>query len=342
MTGLTAVFRGDAVRHQVREVSGMHNPGGGLSTKCRYLRQAFPGIEFVSDFARVGKVVIVDALWFTGGSDTMDACIGAYCGSDALKILWTSDFELLRWRASDRERVLDGTDIIAGNSPYMVSILENLFDSGKVGLLTDPIDTDVPGPSGVRSRCVYACSHVVLEKGIDEVIALYRCLANERRFGAPLAKSGGQNRLERHFIGSSVTWGLGLREVDSFDLELQLGDVCRHTWAMSNDDVREFARRAWMFVSFARFETFGYAMVEALLGGCYVFAYPHLAYQERIAAGVVRGASRVEEMYSHIMALVESEKLVPNAAGVQFVRDNYSLPVFRGQLRDLVGGAFGV
>ena len=319
---LTALFRDDANNFDTNQGPSTENPGGGLATKRRHLARALPNLTFVPNAESLGDVSIIDVLYFSGGGTekTRDDRIKAYREHKGFKILWTSDFEIFRWLPVHREQIFDATDVIAGNSPYMKQLLEGYFDYKKVALLTDPIDTNTTQGEKKRNQSIYACSQIILEKGIDDVISLYKGLQT----GTHAERS-----LQRVFIGSSSTWGVHIRDVDSFDLELKIEEICNDSiWSLPPIKVQEWANRSWIFVSFARFESFGYAMVEALLGGCHVFARHHLAYQDRIDAGVIKVVSNPMDARHHIRELIENSEPTQNEAGVQFVHDNYSFLVF--------------
>ena len=332
---LTSLFREDAVHYDINDGPSMVNPGGGLSTKKHYLQLALPNMVFVSAPSKLENISIVDPLYFSGGNTDADRDerIESYRKHDGFTILWTSDFELLRWQPIHREQILDATDVIAGNSHFMFNLLTALFPNQTVVHLTDTIDTNVTQGNVDREKAIYACSQIVLEKGIDNVVSLFKRLA---------VGTNAERELKRHFIGSSSTWGCEIRDQDSFDLETQIEEVCQHHWSMSNVDVRAFSREAWHFVSFTKFETFGYAMVEAMLGGCQIWAVPHLAYEDRIQAGVVTSVEHALDAQSKISDFIQNNEPKRNDAAIQFVHDNYSLDVFRKQFKNIVGGIYGI
>lgn len=333
---LTGLFRRDATIHNEKKGPSMKNPGGGLATKKKHLAKALPNMVFVKSASELGDVSIIDALYFSGGKTDKDRDdrIAAYKNHEGFKILWTSDFEMLRWRPEHREQILDATDVIAGNSHYMANLLRGYFDSREVVHLTDPMDTNVIPGHKTREKIIYGCSQIILEKGVDEIISLYKQLENGKH---------AERELQRLFVGSSSTWGTEIRDLDSFNLEMKLEAVCtKFHWSLPNAKVQQIAANAWIFVSFARFETFGYAMIEALLGGCHVWAYPHLAYKDRIDAGVVHIADNALDARHHISIFIEEHELTHNDDGAQFVRDNYALDVFRKQFKDIVGTIYGI
>lgn len=332
---ITGLFRSDAIHHNQQEGPSKTNPGGGLSTKAKYLALAVPNMSFVTEAVDMGDISIVDVLYFSAGGTEKerDRRIEAYRKHKGFKILWTSDFEILRWLPEHREQILDRTHIIAANSPYMEQLLQGYFDHNNIALLTDPIDTNQTTGNLNRDNTIYSCSQVLLEKGIDDIISLYKGL----RTGTP-----NERKLKRVFVGSSNSWGVDIRDVDSFELELQLDEVCHLEDSLKNEDVLALGRTALIYASFTRFETFGYSLVEALLGGCHVFARPHLAYKDRIDAGVVIPAENALDMRKKISLFLEANDRTRNEDGIQFVHDHYSLDVFRKQFRNIIGDLYAV
>ena len=332
MKTLTALFRQDSISYKDSEGPTSKNPGGGLSTKKKYLQQALPKCDFVNAPSAFGKIAIVDVLYFSGGGsrETFDERIEKYTqAKDTLKILWTSDFEIFRWLPEDAEKILDATDVIGANSPYMFQLLS--YFKTPVALLTDPINTDVKVGKKQRKRVIYSCSHIILEKGIQDVINLYQALTEA------------ETDIQTVFIGSSETWGLGQDNLVAFDLEIDISEVANlHKESLPNPKViTDYANQAWCYISFARFETFGYGLVEALRGGCHVFASRHGAYQDKINAGVVIPLTP-NTAYETIASFIEHTEPTRNDAGIQFVRDMHSFDVFRKQLRDIIGRQYGI
>lgn len=333
---VTALFRQDTLNHDERQGPSKSNPGGGLSTKKRQLSKALPQIQFVNEADKMGAISIVDVLYFSGGktAEERDRRIETYCNHEGMKILWTADFEILRWLPEHRDKIFDSTDVIAANSCYMRQLLSGYFEDSKIALLTDPVDTNISEGVKKRKKEIYACSQVMLEKGIDEVISLYRILG---------IGNHSERELNKVFIGSSETWGIPMKDTDSFQLELQLEEVCDNFhWSLPPLKVHEIARRAWILVSFARFESFGYSVAEAMLGGCHIFAIRHGAYLKRIEAGVITPIDNAIDARHKIKPFITDQEPIRNEAAIEYVHENYALPVFREQFRQIVGGLYGI
>lgn len=328
---VTGLFRQSAIDHDRSQPPGKDNPGGGLAKKIHQLSLALPNIQMVSNLSHLGDITIMEPHSLTDfelpeGRDFFEMLkerAEMFAKYPGYKILWTSDVELFRFEGVIREMLVDGADIVAGNSQYMVDLLSAYVDPNKLALLTDPVDHKAVTP-GVKEPIIYGCSQVIVEKGISELVALYKELEGVG--------------LERHFVGSVNTWGVELKETVSCRLEKALGAVCdKHTKSIAANDMPSFASNAWCFTSFAGYESFGYAMIEALLAGCWVFCGDHPVYRDR----PVKWFSSPVDASLAIMDFVAEHDLQDiNEEGRNFVIDNYALSVFRDQFRQIVGSNF--
>lgn len=320
---VTASFRADATAHNRAQGASRKNAGGGLAMKAQQLQLALPALTFVSTVEDAGAIHITEQLYFSGDADLMEERIEAYQSSNAYKILWTSDLESFRWQGSQMRAVFDASDVIACNSAYMRDLFSVYVDASKLAVLTDPMDTNWVTP-GKKKRQIYGCSQVILQKGIADVVSLFAEL--------------GALDIRRVFLGSPESWGLVINPESSYALDRQLYSVCDHRIEFaSRADVKEVAAESWLFTSFARFESFGYAMIEALLAGCWVFCGDHSVYRDR----PVFWFSSVEKALVGMLEFMDTFNLEDiNDEGRQFVMDNYSMDVFRGQFADIVGRCF--
>ena len=326
---VTILARTDAHDFDRTLPPGKDNPGGGLAEKVYNFGLALPMAQPISYANQIGDVNVTEALWFSGGDPSHDMFrnrIDEYRNAKAYKILWTSDLDILRWSGEQRDAIFDATDIIAGNSPYMVNILKTFAPHHKVGLLTDCIDPNSIKPLN-KKRQLIGMSHVILEKNVDAVIEVYKLL---KSIDFDISKG---------YIGSSEVWGV---ELDTHhakiakEIDLNLQTVCDWiTPQATRKEVAETVGTSWGFIADSRFDTFCYALVEALLAGCYAFCGNHLIYN---ALPVVRFKTP-EEAVERIIEMFDDD-IVVNAEGRQYVIDTFSLDVFRRQFAELVGRNF--
>ena len=333
---ISGLFRKDAYTHDWTRPPGKDNPGGGLAKKAQQLMRALPNIKFTNCITELADITIMESLWLSGFEvpeerkdedkvfrNMLIERAKAYADYPGYKILWTSDVESLRWDGEIREMVYDASDVIACNSQFMLDLLSVYAPTEKVALLTDPVDTRFINQKE-KVKTIYACSQVIIEKGIDEIIYLFD-------------KMSGSD-FERVFVGGTTVWGLEIKPASSVRLDKALEIVTdRRNKAATQNEVSEIASDAYIFLSFANFESFGYAMIEALLAGCWVFCGDHLVYRDR----PVRWFSDIEVAWTALNDFITEVDLSKiNEEGRQFVVDNYSLPIFRQQFTDIVGRCF--
>ena len=302
------------------------NPGGGVTTKLLYLKAALPMISMKPDILQADSIAIVEPLWFTESAegDTFDARVERFAASKTFKILWTSDMEFARWNGHDRERVFDASDVIAGNSKYMVNLLEAFAPN--VRLLTDPVDTSSIVPVTPKKRQIFGMSNVAIEKNIDAIIDIFGLIPEELK-------------LERFYVGNANVWGLSIRKSVSAVLENRLTEVCdRRVVNATRQQVKDAVSPAWAYVADTKYDTFCYAMIEAMLAGCWLFCGKHLIYNERPC---IRFTDPVDAVVK-ISEKLDEVGLQVNEEARQYVIDNYSLSVFRRQLGDIIGGNYGL
>lgn len=322
---LTGLFREIDTAYDTSRGMSKSNPGGGVSVKIENLVKAVPTIRIITDIAEAGNITITEPLWFSAGDDDFDARVEAYQAYKGLKILWTSDLSFTKWKGENREAILDATDIVAGNSPYMYNLL-HVYTGDKTAYLTDPFDVRQIDMLPERQRTIYSNSQIIIEKGIDDIIDIY----------AGLTGSG----LERLFIGATDNWGIEINPETSFKLDANMEQVCdRRIRHASRLDVAKVAGSSWLALSFARYETFGYAMIEALAGGCHVFCGKHLAYKDRPVTVCDSPIDAIKKIETFIL---EYDVTDINSEGREYVRENYGLEKFRKQLIGIIGEQIGV
>ena len=85
------------------------------------------------------------------------------------------------------------------------------------------------------------------------------------------------------------------------------------------------------------YDSFCYAMIEFMLAGAWLFCGRHLIYDERPCFRF----ETVDQAVELIKWAFEELRGKINEEGRQYVIDNYSLKVFRNQLKEIVGGGYG-
>ena len=323
---ISACFRSDHTQFVPTLPPSNRNPGGGVATKLLNLKAAIPSIKVVTDIAQAESINITECLWFNESSETdsFQARVDKYVASKSFKILWTSDTEFARWQGEERDAIFDASDIIAGNSKYMVNILRAF--AADAMLLTDPIDVDSIKPASKRPQ-VFGIGNVGIEKNIDAIINIFEHL--------DLADT----EIETFYIGSPSVWGLNIRGFTSKVLDRRLTSACDFRVPnASRKEVRDYISPAWGYVADSRYDTFCYGMVEAMLAGCWLFCGKHLIYNERPC---LRFDTPAEAAKLITETFEEKPKSINNEAR-EHVIENYSLEAFRSQLTGLIGGNYGL
>ena len=323
---ISATFRSDHTKFVPTLPPSRRNPGGGVATKLLFLKAALPNIKVVTEIAQAESINITESLWFSEKveGDSFESRLKRYEASNAFKILWTSDMEFARWNGHEREAIFNASDVIAGNSNYMVNILKAFVPAAR--LLTDPVDTSSIEPVTPKKRQIFGMSNVGIEKNIDAIIDIFGLIPEELE-------------LERFFVGSASVWGLDTRKSVSSILENRLSEVC--DWRITNatrQEVRDVVGPALAYVADSKYDTFCYAMIEAMLAGCWLFCGKHLIYNERPC---IRFTDPVDAVVK-ISEKLGEVGLQVNEEARQYVIDNYSLSVFRRQLADIIGGNYGL
>ena len=330
---VSALFRPDAYTHDFALPPSRSNPGGGLAKKAQQLVKALPFVQFTSSIADLGEIVILEPLWLTSKPpeednrpfpEILQERVELYAEHRGYKLLWTSDFDCFRWDTHIREQVFEATDVLCGNSPYMVNVLRAFADG--VTLLTDPFDIDAVSPAPVKKPSIYSCSQVIAEKRVDGIIDIYSLLAVDR--------------LQKGFVGSSDVWGIG-DEGDPATQSLERALTEATDWrieAAALHQVYAEASSNWAYISNAGMETFGYGLAEAMAGGAECFCSDHLAYADRS----VNYFHSTEEAVSLITERFDASDFTPRDASRQWVSEHCGLDVFRQQFWQIIGGAYGV
>ena len=317
---LTGLFRRDALLFNPNQAMGKGNAGGGLAVKSLYLEAALPKLELISDISQIGSVNIAEALWFSHGGESIKKNVELYASkTDTFKILWTSDFEVLRWTGENRQLVFDSSDVVCGNSPYMVNILKAYHHN--VALLTDPIDCSMFSPL-VKQPVLTGMSQVMIHKNIDTIINVFK--------GLP-------NTIRTQFIGSPNMWGMPIKEVVAQELDNYLHAVAHDVIPGTNrSGVATALGHSWAYITDSGFDTFCYAMVESMLCGCWCFCGQHPVFKDRPCIKFSSPVDAIQKIDKFFEEHPPGTSI--NEEGRQFVIDNYSLEVFRNQFHELVGG----
>ena len=319
---ISALFRADQAASDPLKPPSVRNPGGGVGVKLKYLKQAIPNISVVNDIDDVGDVVLIEALWLSSPEfrhEGFQQNLDRIERHPSFKILWTSDVVPLKWQGSERERVFDIVDGVAGNSEYFRDMIAVYTPTV---LLTDPVNIDEI-LIGDKSKSVFSMSNISLQKGISQLVEIYGKLRNVD--------------FSKEFIGSSSLWGEPIDPVVSNEIETMLFNASDKVHQnLSHADMLSQTSEMFAFTGVTRYESFCYAMVFAMLAGCWCVCGDHPVYNERDS--VISRFGTVNEAVRLIKRVFDEHYPTPNEAARQFVIDNYSIDVFKNQFLNIVGG----
>lgn len=316
---ISAVFREDHVRADARKSPSARNPGGGVGVKLMNMQKAIPDLNITTDIGNATEVTIIEALWFSSFKD-FEANLDRVESTDTFKILWLSDVIPLKWRGSERERIFDMVDVVAGNSQYFVDLFQVYTPTT---LLTDPIDCDSVSVSE-KTPSVFGMSNISLQKGIPQLIEIYDLLACT------------DLEVEKGFIGSSSVWGAAIDPKLSNEIETLLFNIS--DWVkqgLDRQEILQLIAKLFIFMGVTRYDSFCYAMVEAMLAGCHCVCGEHPIYDER--DDVIHRFKTVDEAVSLVKQIYEEFYPKPNIDARDFVFQNYGIDVFKRQLSKIIG-----
>ena len=327
-----SLFRNEVLDFNPKSVMNKDNPGGGLSIKAYNLEKAVANIHILSDINEASKypIIIVEPHWFVDipsdadFSERFKEKVNHYKSLSALKILWTSDLLFGNFTGDERQSILEGTDVFAGNSPHMVQMLKSyIHDSyhDKIMLLTDPIDgsdiTPLDNPDEIK-KYIYACGQASIEKGIEDIIEIFD-----------------RTTFKTVYIGNPNTWGCSPRYTARLtELYETLKSTADYVIPAANrDTVKQIARNAWGYVNASRYESFSYACAEAMSSSTFCFCGIHPVFNDR---PVFRFETPLQAVELIEQTFEKYGKTLYEPAR-EYVLEHYSYDMFRKQLHNIIG-----
>ena len=297
---------------------GVGNPGGGIVTKFKYICKAIPNIKMIKSFDDAGSVNIIEMLWFMGSDKeiTLFERIDMYRKCPSLKFLLISDPSFCRMADQYREEIFDITDAIIVSSRYTENWIKAYAPHAKVFYIGDPIDLNEFNYQNTdRTLSIVGCSQVSVPKNIESIINIFSGLSDD---------------IEKGYIGGPDVWG------GYGDEALNLRLKASANWTLPNAMSKEVAwvyKNTFAYIADTKYDTYCYAMVEAMASGCWLFLGRHPLYDDG------RPCFRFETDDEAIELIEENMDLSKGVceASVQWVRDNYSLEVYRKAMADLIG-----
>ena len=327
---LTALYRRIDTEVDKSLPAGIGNNGGGTTTKIYHMQRALPNLEIINNIEESGMVSVAEILWFHGeGPEHVQQRVDDWSNLDAFKILMTSDVELFRLNGALREQIIDGSDVVACLTDYVLQLFQHF--SPKAQVLYDPIDIDMFKPRVSdksrpgKDREIYSAGQITLEKNVQMIAEIFDKISVE-------------SNLTKTYIGSRNLWAGNNRPEASAKLEADLCQVCDHLESeIPYTAMPERVGGIWGYVADTRYDFSSYSMTEAMACGCWIFTGRHLMYDERPG----KRFNTSEEAVQHIIGQLQEtppESGIINEEARQFVVDQNSYDAFREQFKNIVGG----
>ena len=321
MTKMTLMGRGVDVEHDYTKRPGSDNPGGGIVTKFKYICGALPNIRMTKDIAEAGIVNMIECLWFherdaANPDIKIPERVDLYEECKSLNLLLISDPSFCRMPDYYRQRIFDATDAIIVSSRYTENWIKGYAPHDKVVYIGDPIDTNAFNPTNPnRKKSIVGCSQVSTPKNIDMIIDIFSELPSD---------------IDKGYIGSKDIWG----GYGDSNLETELKKVS--DWTLPNAMAKEIAwvySNTMAYVADTKYDTYCYAMVEAMASGCWCFLGNHPLYDDG------RPCFRFETADEAVQLIVENMDVSKGICeeAVQWVNDHYSYDTYRKSITELIG-----
>ena len=318
---ITLLGRSFEVSHNFSRPPSVKNPGGGVVTKMRYIKKAIPRIEIISDIEKAGAISFTECLWFLDkyGIGLYES-VKAYKALQSFKILLISDPSFCRMEGSYRDDIFNSTDIILVSSEYTRDWISACAPRKKIRFIGDPIDMNDFNPQRGKSNSIVGCSKISHSKNIPAIIDIYSALPK---------------RIEKGYIGGWDLWG------DNADVDKGLAKkLCSVSdWVVSNavaSEVSDIYSGAKAYISDSKYDTYCYAMVEAMASGMWCFLGNHPLFDSVPHAFRFSTVDEAAEIITSKMREISGSC----EESVQFVSDNYSLDVYRKKISDMIGRGF--
>ena len=294
--------------------------GGGMSVKTyrvlEALRNIYPKSTGVSRVSQItADTVLVEPLWFTMQEG---ARLQELIETDAKKVLYCSEFTMLRLNPVTRSSIIEMVDSIIVNCDFQAKLFR-AFGIPVSGLLCDPVpDRFHPSPERSTNQVV-ACGHVSWIKNTEQVIKVFGKL---------------EGKAERVYVGSASLWSTAGPVEDM--LQEALYEVCDIVLEdITPYEVMHHFQQARVGFWCAFHDCFATIVHEMLRCGLPVVAGPHGLTNELPVEAIVGPQSQVNSI-CNILDLSDEmyQKLSDQYAG--WARKRVSYDTFVSQFQSIL------
>ena len=284
------------------------NPSGGLRTKIFSVKMALRDKYHVNICDSVeaceGNLLLIEPHCFHVETDhdreAKDQLIQAVHDHEAVKILYCSGIEVLRWSGNQVNRVGAAIDVVTGNCMYLLNLLKVPDINKPAIMLIDPVDEDFFRPAAEKQLDVVAMGLVSKVKNTEFIVELFRALK--------------ATPIRTVYLGNASLWGNTIKGNDlvwngALKLEEELRDVTDlFVGAATRSEVAEVLSEACIYVGNTTHGTYVTSQVESLMSGCLSIGGHHLIYCERPG---ITGLKDVHEFVFAIQKATDNFREVP-------------------------------
>ena len=313
----------------------MQGGGGGMSCKTyrvlEALREVYPGAKIAVNGSDVfADTLLIEPLRFMipgeEGDDDTETLLETLKNYDGRKVLYCSEFTLLRMPPKLRNRLLGICDAVTANCRYLGRLFRYIGVNTNQ-ILCDPVPEPLFVPDGglKRRNRVIATGNVSWTKNTDGVIEVFKRL---------------KGIVERVYIGSAKLWS-NSNDVHAHRMEDALrANTDVFVEEATPKEVANHMKQCQQGFWCAYHDAFATAVHEMLMSGLVVVAAPH-GLAKDIPVYVCDSICDQAETIRCLSAKIDPEKtsyVLESAGNTAWANDNVSYKAFNQQLRKVVGG----
>ena len=300
----------------------------GMTSKTWETKSAYPEIEITADLSDKCMTMLIEPLVMhqrpEGDSDItrseiFNNNISLMKDNPALKIAWSEEQELVRWRGKQRDQFLSLCNMLVVCNNYLQKQLSVYTRGVEKSILRTPINDEFYKPAEKKSRKIIAMGRICTAKNVEGVIQLFSHLPDN---------------IEKVYIGNQLMWGVAPNQLNT-DLERRLQKVVdRWIPLASREEVAKELSTALGYFNVSIYDVGCLSFLESAMSGCHCFAWKfHPMFDEYTACHrfveYKEGAKRIVNVFD------KSEGKADMNIRKQ-VHDWHSYASFRKQLNSII------
>lgn len=319
--------------HDPKRLPSMQGGGGGMSSKTyrvlEALKEWYPDTKGIVNAHEIGAdTLLIEPLRFwlppEEGDQDANALLDGLDQYKGRKVLYCSEFTLLRYPPDLRRRVVETCGAITVNCRYLGRLLRYISVYTN-HILCDPVPHQVFGfgqPTADRQNRIVATGNVSWEKNVHGLIEVFKAL---------------EGKMKRVYIGSAKLWSNSGHMVSH-----RLEDAVRDNTDIFieeavNDAVATEMQQSKYGLWCAYHDTFATAVHEMLMSGLVVTTAPHGLTKELPVTVGGEGAKLVDSV-EQLTAMSDEEWTKQSNKNTDWAKTTVSYSAFNMQLRKVLGG----